>query len=393
MLLADPYARKKSSAPSKNRVWNFFGTSAHFTGDLSSKTQCSQWEKPESVTTTASEHSYFALYEAYGTRPYEWGEDPDRQKANTKEEETDLGLLNEGMRYRDLDTGTFLTRDPISYADGPNIYCYVNCNPVTEFDPIGLTPIPWVNNLLNRAADSLGNSRFASGKHALATAMVETGIRGAAYSGSFTQAKDTYNASVDRTTTIIENQLEAGSNWGEAVAGAAIVVLGDMVGVTPATEAATGVDVETFETLSTGERVRRGVQGTSQMILTTAVAAKGYNNNLQSGKLNTPKPSSPGAPLESSSAPQTPGGRTLTDHAVERMDNPPRGRAPMSVTEVDDVLNTADKIKKVSPHPKGDTITVQNTQMPGKPQVVVDAKTGNNVVTVIKNEPKIVETP
>jgi hypothetical protein len=38
----------------------------------------------------------FALYEAYGTRPYEWGDDPDRQKANTKEEETDLGLLNEG---------------------------------------------------------------------------------------------------------------------------------------------------------------------------------------------------------------------------------------------------------------------------------------------------------
>jgi hypothetical protein len=84
MLLADPTARKKSRSPSKNRVWNFFGTSAHFTGDLSSKTQCSQWEKSESATTTASEHSYFALYEAYGTRPYEWGDDPDRQKANTK---------------------------------------------------------------------------------------------------------------------------------------------------------------------------------------------------------------------------------------------------------------------------------------------------------------------
>jgi len=53
----------------------------------------------------------FALYEAYGTRPYQWGADPDRQKANTKEEESDLGLLNEGMRYRDLETGTFLTRD------------------------------------------------------------------------------------------------------------------------------------------------------------------------------------------------------------------------------------------------------------------------------------------
>ncbi len=79
----------------------------------------------------------FALYEAYGTRPYEWGDDPDRQKANTKEEESDLGLLNEGMRFRDLETGTFLTRDPIGYADGANIYCYVHGNPITRYDPTG----------------------------------------------------------------------------------------------------------------------------------------------------------------------------------------------------------------------------------------------------------------
>ncbi len=86
----------------------------------------------------------FALYEAYGTRPYEWSApgtegDPDRQKANTKEEESDLGLLNEGRRYRDLETGTFLTRDPIGYGDGPNMYCYVHCNPITKFDAWGLS--------------------------------------------------------------------------------------------------------------------------------------------------------------------------------------------------------------------------------------------------------------
>jgi RHS repeat-associated protein len=84
----------------------------------------------------------FALYEAYGTRPYEWSDgttgDPDRQKANTKEEETDLNLLNEGMRFRDLETGVFLTRDPIGYGDGPNMYCYVRCNPITRFDAYGL---------------------------------------------------------------------------------------------------------------------------------------------------------------------------------------------------------------------------------------------------------------
>jgi len=78
------------------------------------------------------------LMKMYGKRPYEWGSDPDRQKANTKEEEKDLGLLNEGMRYRDLETGTFLTRDPLGYKDGPNVYCYVHCNPITHFDLLGL---------------------------------------------------------------------------------------------------------------------------------------------------------------------------------------------------------------------------------------------------------------
>ena len=40
--------------------------------------------------------------------------------------------------FRDLETGTFLTRDPIGYADGPNVYCYVHCNPIICFDPLGL---------------------------------------------------------------------------------------------------------------------------------------------------------------------------------------------------------------------------------------------------------------
>lgn len=87
---------------------------------------------------TSGSLTSFALYEAYGTRPYEWGSDPDRQKANTKEEEKDLDLLIEGMRIRCLDTGVFLTRDPIGYKDGPNIYCYVHCNPITHFDLLGL---------------------------------------------------------------------------------------------------------------------------------------------------------------------------------------------------------------------------------------------------------------
>ncbi|MEM1058611.1 MAG: putative Ig domain-containing protein [Verrucomicrobiota bacterium] len=82
-----------------------------------------------------------AQYEAFGTRPEE-AEDPaapnlDRQKANSKDEDP-TGLLNEGFRYRDLQTGTFISRDPLGFVDGPNVYTYVKQNPWTMFDPLGL---------------------------------------------------------------------------------------------------------------------------------------------------------------------------------------------------------------------------------------------------------------
>jgi hypothetical protein len=57
----------------------------------------------------------------------------------------------------------------------------------------------------------------------------------------------------------------------------------------------------------------------------------------------------------------------------------------MTVYEVDEVLDTAGRVLKLKPHPLGDTITVQSTRMPGRPQVVVDAATGRRVITVIKN--------
>jgi RHS repeat-associated protein len=78
-----------------------------------------------------------AKYEGFGTRRGEWGTTPDRQKANTKEEDPS-GLLLEGHRYRDLETGVFMTKDPAGFVDGPNLYAYVRQNPWSKFDPEGL---------------------------------------------------------------------------------------------------------------------------------------------------------------------------------------------------------------------------------------------------------------
>jgi len=73
-------------------------------------------------------------------RVRELGVNRDRHRANSNEEDP-TGLLNEGFRYRDMETGTFISRDPLGHVDGPNVYCYVGQNPWTAFDPEGLNEL------------------------------------------------------------------------------------------------------------------------------------------------------------------------------------------------------------------------------------------------------------
>ena len=94
--------------------------------------------------------TYSAAYEAFGTTPEKTGTNPDRFAANSKEQDP-TGLLNEGFRCRDLETGVFLTRDPAGFVDGPNMYTYVVQNPWSKFDPEGLSEddASGTSNLLN----------------------------------------------------------------------------------------------------------------------------------------------------------------------------------------------------------------------------------------------------
>ncbi len=43
-----------------------------------------------------------------------------------------------GARYYDASLGRFISRDPMKYVDGPNMYIYVSNNPLLFFDPFGL---------------------------------------------------------------------------------------------------------------------------------------------------------------------------------------------------------------------------------------------------------------
>jgi len=129
---------KESKALSEIRL-NKYGAS--FTSDLDDKME----ENYRRLNIKFNKHLKEAdcrYSEAFGTRPHEFNidpanPDPDRQKANSKDEDP-TGLLNEGFRYRDLEAGVFITRDPLGFVNGPNTYTYVNQNPWTYFDPQGL---------------------------------------------------------------------------------------------------------------------------------------------------------------------------------------------------------------------------------------------------------------
>lgn len=126
-----------------------------------------------------------ATYEAFGKRTREEGSTLDKQKANTKYEDP-TGLLNEGFRYRDLETGSFITRDPAGFIDGPNLYTYVRQNPWSKFDPEGLNDHPIVAN-----RKALIDAMRDSGMDEAADQQAQLLQRGQQWAGEFADTADT----------------------------------------------------------------------------------------------------------------------------------------------------------------------------------------------------------
>jgi|GEM_PF-5499738 len=83
---------------------------------------------------------FLAKYDAFGqcTEILVNSNDKSRQRANTKEQDSYTGLINDGHRYRNPETGRFLTPDPLEYVDGLNPYIYCGQNPWGRFDALGL---------------------------------------------------------------------------------------------------------------------------------------------------------------------------------------------------------------------------------------------------------------
>ena len=94
------------------------------------------------VTSTQLYDAYGALLSGDADPPYGFG----AQHSYCTDPETGLLLLTH--RYYDPEEGRFLTRDPIGYSGGTNLYGYAQGNPVNATDPLGLCDErPWWQKL------------------------------------------------------------------------------------------------------------------------------------------------------------------------------------------------------------------------------------------------------
>jgi RHS repeat-associated protein len=105
-----------------------------------------------------------ARYDAYGNRSALGGTDgphpTDYQYAGAwgyeREAEEALGLDYLYQRYYDPQVGKFISRDPIGHVGGLNLYGYVENDPVSAVDPLGLAKVYIVFKPLNWAGGTYG---------------------------------------------------------------------------------------------------------------------------------------------------------------------------------------------------------------------------------------------
>jgi RHS repeat-associated protein len=129
----------------------------------------------------------------------------DNLRDNTKEE-NDLGLVNQGQRYTNLQTDMFLTRDPLGFADGTNPQIYVHQNPYGHFDAEGLTTeADYVKD------ESYAESHFDATEQGL-QAEYDHDHDAAKFNTAITKARATRDARIDNDRAGIAN-IEASAKY------------------------------------------------------------------------------------------------------------------------------------------------------------------------------------
>ncbi|MFC7918373.1 RHS repeat-associated core domain-containing protein, partial [Streptomyces sp. NPDC057386] len=385
------------------------------------------------ATTQAITRRYTKPFgETRGTAPQAW---PDDKGFLGKPADIDTGLTHIGAREYDPATGRFLSVDPILAPEDHeslNGYAYANNTPVTMSDPTGLRPVTdcdrgcntgnggryhdwmtpgpngtWVYHSTQTYSQSFQYEK-AGGSTGSGTMTVTIHNDGGQFSaqvvfkrgpdpkperrdgsqctGCWAMGTNPYydplNGELPDTPKLKTWQkVVLGVVAGLALSVAAAPVIADMAPGCLAT--APVCFAEIAEAVTGGASGGSAVVGSSAAAAATSVArSEGaaaeaasqlpvyYNRNWafrQENDFHIPMLI-------------TPHGRTLSNHAAERVAGSGPGRPPTTLNALDYILETGDKVKYDAAR---DTIQVRATQLPGKPFVVVSASNPNHIVTAM----------
>ena len=101
-------------------------------------------------------------YAPYGSTTYQAvrsrTETPKRYRYTGKERDEESGFAYHGARYYAPWLGRWTACDPIGLADGPNLYVYARCSPVTHVDPDGQFTKKTYDDWLNKETKAAGAS-------------------------------------------------------------------------------------------------------------------------------------------------------------------------------------------------------------------------------------------
>jgi RHS repeat-associated protein len=384
------------------------------------------------ATTQAITRRYTKPFgETRGATPSAW---PDDKGFLGKPADADTGLTHIGAREYDPATGRFLSVDPVLAPDDHeslNGYAYANNTPVTKSDPTGLRPISGCEQGCSDGKggfyrdyltiDPSGNLVYHSTKTYTQTFQYQKAGGG---TGSGTMTVTVRTDGGHRSAQVVFKKgpdpkpekkeavfhgwaMGTNPNYDPNVSDDWIdrpklatwqkVVLGVVVGLAAAVVAAPVAVAVGEGCLATApvcaaeiaEMATGGASGGSAVVGSSATlgaaAIKAGSDDAAGAASRLPVPYSSNWAFrqqENFHIPSliTPHGRTLSNHAAERVAGSGPGRPPTTLNALDYILENGNKVKY---DPVRDTIQVRATQLPGKPFVVVSGSNPNHIVTAM----------